>query len=74
MAIKRNSIVRRISTSEVFEVVDIVGKLLLCDPINLPSLKGLKVPLTEDEIEVIMDEDTDVFNLLFRSDTDGEGS
>jgi hypothetical protein len=74
MVIKKNSIVRRISTSEVYEVVEIVGKLLLCDPINLPSQKGIKTPLTEDEVEVIMDEETDTFNLLFRSGTDGEGS
>lgn len=66
MEIKKNSIVRRKDTNEVFEVEEIIGNMLLCKPVNIPSIKDKKVPMTADEIEVILEGETDVFNVLFR--------
>lgn len=66
MEIKVNNIVRRIGTNEVFEITEVHGKVILGKPINVPSLKQIAVPLTEQEVEIIMDEETDVFNLLFK--------
>mgnify|MGYP006275467297 CR=1 FL=1 len=66
MEIKKNSIVRRKDTNEVFEVEEVVGTILLCTPVNVPAIKDKKIPMKIDEVEVVLDGETDVFNLLFR--------
>lgn len=68
MHIKPNNIVRKIGTNEVYEVVTVTGKIIMCNPVNPRSYKGYPVPLKLDEVEVIMEEETDAFNILFRGD------
>ena len=74
MEIKKNSIVRKLDTNEVYEVISISGNLIIGVPININSLKGVPVPLKVSEIEMLMEEETDAFNLLFRDDDDGQKS
>lgn len=66
MEIKKNSIVRKKDTNEIFEVEEIIGNMLLCKPVNVPAIKDKKVPMVSHEVEVLLDGETDVFNLLFR--------
>ena len=73
MEIKINSIVRVKGTNQVFEVINIIGTMAYCEAVTSPELKGATVPFKLSELEVLMEEESDAFNLLFRSD-DGEGS
>jgi hypothetical protein len=73
MEVKIKNIVRVKGTMEVYEVINIIGKVLLCKPINHNVDKAFVkhgLPLREDEVEVVMDQETDAFNLLFKKDTD----
>jgi hypothetical protein len=72
MDIKKNSIIRKINTNEIYEVVEKIGTIVVCKSVNVPALKDVSlIPLKENEIELIMDGETDAFNLLFREDSDG---
>lgn len=71
MEIKIKNIVRVKGTLEVYEVINIIGEMLLCKPIN----KNLEadfvkhgLPLKKSDVEVVMDQETDAFNLLFKAD------
>jgi hypothetical protein len=67
MEIKIRNIVRLLGTNEIYEVDNIIGELLLCKPINVVALKEHRViPIKKSEVEVIMDKETDAFNLLFK--------
>ena len=69
MDIKIRNIVRKIGTNEVYEVENIIGQMLLCKPINTTVDHELKiVPLKASEVEVLMDQETDAFNILFKHD------
>ena len=73
MEVKIRNIVRLKGTSEVYEVLDIVGQMLLCRPINKNLDKAYVkygMPLKAADVEVIMDQETDAFNLLFKADPD----
>lgn len=70
MEIKKNSIVKVKGTNQVFEVIEVTGAIALCLPITSTSLRGSKVPFKLDELEVLIDGETDAFNLLFREDAD----
>jgi len=73
MEIKVKNIVRVRGTSEVYEVINIIGKVLLCKPINRNLSKEFikhGMPIKADEVEVLMDEETDAFNLLFKGNSD----
>lgn len=65
MELKINSIVKHVNTKEVYEVIDIKGSIVLCNPINLPSLKNHQIPFKINELEVMMEEETDAFDILF---------
>lgn len=66
MQLKVNSIVKHKDTKEVYEVILMIGSMVLCRPVNLPSLKDKEVPFRADELEVMMEEETDIFNVLFK--------
>lgn len=69
MEIKIRNIVRVKGTNEVYEVDNIIGELLLCKPINIVVDAELKiVPIKASEVEVLMDQENDVFNVLFKHD------
>jgi hypothetical protein len=71
MEIKIKNIVRIKGSSEVYEVINILGKVLLCKPINKNLDKAFVkygMPIKADEVEVVMEEETDAFNLLFKRD------
>lgn len=70
MRVQPRNIVRKLNTNEVFEVLMVSGKVLLCNPVNSKGHDGIPVPLKIDEVEVLMEEETDVFNLLFRDNSD----
>lgn len=71
MEIRVNNIVRIKGTNEVFEVVNIKGEILICRPVNTSSnslVAAFGLPLKRSEVEVMMEEETDAFNILFRKD------
>lgn len=69
MDIKIRNIVRVKGTNEVYEVSDIIGELLLCKPVNTPIISNFTaIPIKNSEVEVIMDKETDIFNILFKND------
>jgi hypothetical protein len=71
MEIKIRNIVRVKGTTEVYEVLNIIGDLLLCKPINKNLDKAFQkhgMPLKKTEVEVVMEEETDAFNILFKRD------
>lgn len=68
MAIKVNSIVKNKNTKEIYEVISITGVIALCKAVNLP-IDDL-VPFRLSELEVMMEDETDAFNILFRGDDD----
>lgn len=69
MDVKIRNIVRRKGTNEVYEVDNIIGELILCKPINTTVDHELKIiPLKISEVEVLMDQETDIFNVLFKHD------
>jgi hypothetical protein len=71
MEIKIKNIVRVKGTTEVYEVINIIGKMLLCKPINHNVDKAFikhGMPIKAEEVEVVMDQETDAFNLLFKKD------
>lgn len=65
--VKKGSIVKRTGTKEIYEVLSIVGKVLLCKSVNIPALRKLEhnIPLQESEVEIMMDGETDAFDILF---------
>ena len=71
MEVKIKNIVRIKGTNEVYEVINIIGELLLCKPINHNVDKAYikhGIPVKTSEVEVVMDQETDAFNLLFKKD------
>ena len=71
MEIKIKNIVRVKGTMEVYEVINIIGELLLCKPINKNLEKEYikhGLPIKASEVEIVMDQETDVFNMLFKKD------
>lgn len=74
MAIKVNSIVRVKGTNQIFEVIAVTGSIALCEAVTSPELKGATVPFKLNELEILIDGETDAFNILFRGDANGEGS
>jgi len=73
MEIKIKNIVRVKGTTEVYEVINIIGELLLCKPINKNLDKAYikhGMPIKAMDVEVVMDQETDAFNLLFKADPD----
>lgn len=67
MDVKIRNIVRVKGTNEVYEVDNIIGELLICKPINVKTDME-KVPIRKSEVEVVMDQETDIFNVLFKQD------
>lgn len=65
--VKKGSIVIKRETNELYEVVDIIGTLLVGKPVNSPYIKNLtnNVPLKISEVDLLLDEGTDAFNILF---------
>lgn len=65
--VKKGSIVRKTGTKEIYEVLSIVGAVLLCKSINVAALKKVEhgIPLQESEVEIMMDGETDAFDILF---------
>ena len=73
MEIKIRNIVQVKGTNEVYEVLDIIGEVLLCKPINHNLDKTYAkhgLPIKKSEVEVLMDEETDAFNILFKREPD----
>lgn len=69
MGVKIRSIVRKKDTNEVYEVEQIIGDMLLCKPVNVVVEHEIKmVPLKVSEVDVLMDQETDIFNVLFKHD------
>jgi hypothetical protein len=73
MAIKLKSIVRRIGTNEIYEVIGIYGDMISCKSINnrydgVHPILNDNIPFATEELELMMEEETDVFNILFRED------
>lgn len=70
--VKIGSIVKKIATNEVYEVERISGTMLICKAISVASLKEAEhgVPLFESEVEVVIDGETDAFNILFGDNDD----
>lgn len=69
MEIRVNNIVRLKGTNKFYEVTEIIGEIALCKSINEHN-EAFKNgwPFKKSELEVIMDEDTDAFNILFKKD------
>ena len=65
--VKVGSIVKKKGTNEVYEVLELSGGMLVCKSISVVALKGSQygVPLKESEVEVVIDGETDAFNILF---------
>lgn len=65
--VKTGSIVRRVGTKEIYEVISIVGSVLMCKSVNVPALKKIEhnIPLQESEVEIMIDGETDAFDILF---------
>lgn len=65
--VKKGSIVRRTGTKEIYEVLEVNGKILLCKSVNVAALKKSKhsIPMQESEVEIMMDGETDAFEILF---------
>lgn len=70
MDIKVDYIVRHIGSKEVYEVLDVIGSMALCKSVSHPAAAPTAFKLVE--LEVLMDEETDAFNVLFRSDDESE--
>jgi hypothetical protein len=72
MEVKIKNIVRAKNTNEIYEVVNIIGELLICKPVNHSTghkgVDKIGLPMKVDDVEVMMDEETDAFNLLFKKD------
>jgi len=65
--VKKGSIVKKNGTKEIYEVLSIVGSILMCRAVNVPSLKNHPsyIPLQVSEVDVMMDGETDAFDILF---------
>lgn len=71
--VKKGSIVRKTGTKEIYEVLEVMGTIVLCKSVNVAALKKLphNIPMQVSEVEVMMDGETDAFDILFgdRDDT-----
>jgi hypothetical protein len=65
--VKKGSIVRKTGTKEIYEVLEVNGKILLCKSVNVAALKKIacNIPMQTSEVEIMMDGETDAFDILF---------
>lgn len=70
--VKKGSIVRKTGTKEIYEVIDQTGNILLCKSVNVAALKKLdhNIPLQVSEVEIMMDGETNAFDILFGEEDD----
>lgn len=64
MEFKIGNIVKHIGSGQILEITGIVGKLILCKPLDMNA----HIPYKQDELEIIMEEETEAFNILFKDD------
>jgi hypothetical protein len=63
--VKNGNIIKNIGTKEVYEVISVVGTMLMCKPVNQPDI-GILVPMRIVDVEVMIEDETEAFNILFR--------
>lgn len=74
MPFKPGNIVRNIKTQEVFEVIYCTPTSVLVQPIKPPpaSKNAPAMILAPQQLELIIDEAGEAFNVLFKDEGDGE--
>jgi len=73
MEIKIKNIVKLKETNEIYEVINIIGDILLCKPINAlldKTFQKYGLPLKKEDVEVMMDQETDALNILFKRESE----
>ena len=65
--VKKGSIVKKIGSKEIYEVLEVVGLVLMCKSLNVAFLKKQEhsVPLKESEVEILIDGETTALDILF---------
>lgn len=68
MEIKKNSIVLAKGSDKVLEVLQIHNEIIICTPIGNDYMK-ISIPFRREDLSLLIEEETDAFNILFRHDT-----